>query len=245
MPSWWLIVGCVPTGGFSGPFRGPTHHLGWLQLVPQSSLQARADSAVMGTSSLPLLWAVLLSPSPLGCTREPGRTATLLSRSQAVSVGLRFTSLLGNPRPRFGRCCCCLTCDFYASCRVSQAGLGWCPSLKPAVSPQGPLHTLSLIFISAGLFPRSQPCRQAGSLPRLALCHPHPSPTCHLGPCLSLIIPDEYGFFPSALSVAKFAELLPASGPLHLLSISLACASCICPPGLLSHSLLSVFQLPT
>ena len=128
---------------------------------------------------------------------------------------------------------------------LPDSGLGWCPSLKPAVAPQGPLHTLSLIFISAGSFPCSQPCRQAGSLPRLALCHPHPIPTCHLGPCPSLIIPDEYGFFPSSLSVAKFAELLPASGPLHLLAISLACASCICPPGLLSHSLLSVFQLPT
>lgn len=145
------------------------------------------------------------------------------------------------PRPRFGGCCCCLTCDFCASCRVSWAGLGWCPSLKPAVAPQSLLHTLSLIFISACSFPRSQPCRQAGSLPRLTLCHPQPIPTCHLGPRPSLIIPDEYGLFPSSLSVAKFAERLPASGPLHLLSISLACASSRCPPGLLSHSLLCLY----
>lgn len=48
----WRWLGPVPAvGRISGPLplpEAPAHHLGWVQLVSQSSLLAQAESAVVG-----------------------------------------------------------------------------------------------------------------------------------------------------------------------------------------------------
>lgn len=175
-------------GFWPGPCpRGPAHHLGWVQLVPQSGLLAQAESAV----SSPVLQPVLHSPLPsLGYTREPMEDSDPRVTAR-LSVGLKIPGSAWEPYVLAG-CYCCVRQGFCAGCGVPQVGrvpgLGCLAralsgSRVPAAHPHPWPDFLKFPPLLPTTIPPSRSgSRRTGSLPRLALGCPHPVPTCHLGP---------------------------------------------------------------